>query len=362
MSDDENQSMGDDFLEDQTSDAHSSGSDRSTYHESSTKKDVMFNEYGQPVGLGSEKFSTAVGKIAKAHCPPAIKSWKNVSSTIKNTIWNNVTYEYSVPEVYRKKVLRKANIAWKNWKSSLRKKYDKHKTDVDRKKNRPRGMKKEDWEEFIVFCSTKADKGRREKGRKARGCAKRLHSSGRTGCARIAHKMKEESLTGDINRTELYLITHVRKVGSTSMSTSEGLDQIRKLVADDPYLGHKDLDHDAVAMVCGPDGKGYVRGMGGGVTKTEIRASGPSREIARKEKKQHEVINNEIIILREEVATLKQLVQSNATKPPQSQEFRDTSQGGESDLTTRTCFLKNLRRKVIAYGRLNTEAPPNKEA
>ncbi|CAH9117292.1 unnamed protein product [Cuscuta epithymum] len=223
MSDDENQSMEDDFLEDQSNDEHSIGSDRNAHDESGPKKEIIFNEYGQPVGLGSEKFSTVVGKIAKAHCPPAIKSWKDVSFSIKNTIWNNITYEYCVPEVYRKKVLRKANIAWKNWKSSLRKKYDKYKTDVARKKNRPRGMKKEDWEDFIEFCSMPADKDRREKGRKSRKCAKRLHSSGRTGCARIAHRMKEESPTGDINRTELYLVTHVRKDGSTSMSTSEGL-------------------------------------------------------------------------------------------------------------------------------------------
>ncbi|CAH9107582.1 unnamed protein product [Cuscuta europaea] len=221
--------MEDDFLEDQSDDEHSIASDRNMNDESGTKKEIVFNEYGQPVGLGSEKFSTVVGKIVKAHCPPAIKSWND--------------YEYCVPEVYRKKVLRKANIAWKNWKSSLRKKYDKHKTDVARKKNRPRGMKKEDWEDFIEFCSTPADKDRREKGRKSRKCIKRLHSSGRTGCARIAHKMKKDSPTGDINRTELYLVTHVRKDGSTSMSTSEGL-------------------------VCVRDGKGYVRGMGGGVTKT----------------------------------------------------------------------------------------------
>ncbi|CAH9063081.1 unnamed protein product [Cuscuta epithymum] len=102
-------------------------------------------------------------------------------------------------------------------------------------------------------------------------------------------------------------------------------------------------------MVCGIDGKGYVRGMGGGVTKTEIRASGPSREIARKEKQQHEMVSNEIQILREEVATLKQLVQTNTTRSSeQSQEFCNTTRGGESGLTTkstRACFLKKLKEK-----------------
>lgn len=65
--------------------------------------------------------------------------------------------------------------------------------------------------------------------------------------------------------------------------SNENIDKIRRLVEDDPHLGQKDLDNDPVAMLCGRDLKGFVRGMGGGVSKTEIRASATSREISRQQ-------------------------------------------------------------------------------
>lgn len=64
---------------------------------------------------------------------------------------------------------------------------------------------------------------------------------------------------------------------NSSTSSNEYVEKNRKLVEDDPYLGQNDLDNDPLAMVLGGDRKGYVRGMGGGVSKTDSCFSGKYR-------------------------------------------------------------------------------------
>ncbi|KAJ6850615.1 reticulon-like protein B16 [Iris pallida] len=64
---------------------------------------------------------------------------------------------------------------------------------------------------FSFFTLAYIDKMHHEAGKKARANIKVQHTTGRTGCARIAYKMKKESPTGEVNRTELYLATHITK-------------------------------------------------------------------------------------------------------------------------------------------------------
>ncbi|KAJ6846426.1 uncharacterized protein M6B38_280785 [Iris pallida] len=118
-------------------------------------------------------------------------------------------------------------------------------------------------------------------------------------------------------------------------------------------------------MVLGRDGKGYVHGMGQGVSKTEIRASAASREIARREKQKNDAMLNRIENLEETVASL-QTVGSNTSRSSQSSsQFHapSPSEGHDhSTLPIKTCLLKNFRKKAVAIGRVNTDAPCNDEA
>ncbi|KAF9601047.1 hypothetical protein IFM89_015032 [Coptis chinensis] len=135
--------------------------------------------------------------------------------------------------------------------------------------NIPKRTKKEDWESFIEMCSTDEEKIKREKGKLSREHMKLPHTSGRLGCARIEEELIKESPDGTVTRTHVFVATHTSKDGSCPfLELRPSLDEIKRLVSLDPYLGEKDLDNDPVAKVIGRDGKGRVRGLGTGVTKT----------------------------------------------------------------------------------------------
>ncbi|KAI3949279.1 hypothetical protein MKW98_023216, partial [Papaver atlanticum] len=63
--------------------------------------------------------------------------------------------------------------------------------------------------------------------------------------------------------------------------------------------------------VLGRDGRGVVRGLGGGVSKTELRASAVSREQLRKEKLKTAVVENHVRNLEETVEELRSFISVN---------------------------------------------------
>ncbi|KAF9604344.1 hypothetical protein IFM89_006351 [Coptis chinensis] len=179
-------------------------------------------------------------------------------------------------------VLLKANISWKNWKHRLRKVYDRYST-TKCMENIPKRTKKEDWESFIEICSTDEEKIKREKGKLSREHMKLPHTSSRLGCARI----KRNRWYG--HKNDVFVATHTSKDGSCPfLELRPSLDEIKRLVSLDPYLGEKDLDNDPVAKVIGRDGKGRVRGLGTGVTKTVVHASAPYIKLVEEEKRKRE--------------------------------------------------------------------------
>ncbi|KAF9589036.1 hypothetical protein IFM89_018298 [Coptis chinensis] len=114
------------------------------------KKKVEFDSDGQPVGDGSEGFSSLLGGTTKTHCPISYESFKNVPSPTKNIIWSSVVKEYNVDDAYKKINLNKVAKSFREFKHRLRVKYyDKYDNDVDRKRNCPTGVKLEEWEKFV---------------------------------------------------------------------------------------------------------------------------------------------------------------------------------------------------------------------
>ncbi|KAF6170405.1 hypothetical protein GIB67_014335 [Kingdonia uniflora] len=79
----------------------------------------------------------------------------------------------------------KANMAFKNWKTQLRKDhYDIYYTYEERKNHRPKAVKKEYWNLFVDICSTAKEQEKREKGKRARSKMVSPHTTGRMGSAR----------------------------------------------------------------------------------------------------------------------------------------------------------------------------------
>ncbi|KAF9601086.1 hypothetical protein IFM89_016059 [Coptis chinensis] len=212
-------------------------------------------------------------------------------------------------------VLLKTNIAWKGWKYRLRKVYDAYSTNAERIENIPKRIKKEDWERFIEICSMDEEQIKREKGKSSRENMRLPHTSGRHGCARI----------------------------------EDDLDEIKRLVSLDPFLGNKDLDNDPVA-------------------KAVVHAAAPYNRIIEEEKRKCETTDGNFRLVMQRLdeesrarKILEEKLEVYARDPP---EFENISQARcrspvvdeESDVMPfGRCLLKNFKRKSVALGSVSSD-------
>ncbi|KAI3855190.1 hypothetical protein MKW92_037926 [Papaver armeniacum] len=320
-----------------------------------SRQQIIFDKYGRYCDVGSEQFANAIGKIVRARCPPAIDDWRIVPEIMKEDIWKNLVAEYVIPQVYKPNILSRARISWKNWKSQLRVEMDKHETVVEKKINMPIRLitNREDWERFVDFCNTEEDRKRRAIGKKSREALQFLHSTGRTGLFRKIYNMEKESPTGEVDRAVVFVETHVTKTLNNPESSSISdvkLRKIKELVDANPN-GQKDIDNDAVALICGRDAHGHVRGMGGGLSRTTMRASAPIAETLRKVWQENKSMQSEIHLLKTQHGTHMQdgVSTSSNQSAPQGPD--------ESNVPASSCFMKNFKGRTIALGRFNTVDP-----
>ncbi|KAI3894773.1 hypothetical protein MKW92_030760 [Papaver armeniacum] len=326
-----------------------------TYRLLGSRHQIIFDKYGRYCDVGSEQFANAIGKIVRARCPPAIDDWRMVPEIMKEDIWKNLVADYVIPQVSKPNILSRARISWKNWKSHLRVEMDKHETVAEKKRNMPERLitNREDWERFVDFCNTEEDRKCRAIGKKSREALQFLHSTGRTGIFRKKYDMEKESPTGEVNRAVLFVETHVTKTLNNPESSSISdvkLRKIKELVDADPN-GQKDIDNDAVTLICGRDRHGHVRGMGGGLSRTTMHASAPIIETLRKVRQENKSMQSEIHLLKTQHGTCMQDGVSTSSN-------QSALQGpGESDVPASSCFMKNFKGRTIALGRFNTVDP-----
>ncbi|XP_026388858.1 uncharacterized protein LOC113283735 [Papaver somniferum] len=254
---------------------------------------IIFDKYGRPCDVGSEDFTVDIGRIVKAHCRPAIESWKIVPDSIKENIWKDIVVKYVVPEIYKPYILSRANKSWKNWKHYLRLKMDKYETIAEKKKNIPLRLirNREDWESFVDFCNTDEDRKLRAIGKKSIQAIEFTHSCGRRGIYRKIYDLEKENPTGEVSRAAIFVDTHKpRNVNDPKMRL------VKELVEANPD-GQRNIDTDAVALVYGRDPRWLVRGMGGGVSRAMMRATAPCLEALHKRQQENRSLQSEIELL-----------------------------------------------------------------
>ncbi|XP_026388865.1 uncharacterized protein LOC113283741 [Papaver somniferum] len=267
----------------------------STSMPSDTRIPIIFDKYGRPCDVGSEKFVTDIGRLVRAHCRPAIESWKIVPNSMKDNIWKDIVARYVVPEVYKPHVLSRASKSWKGWKQHLRRELDKHETVAERKIKIPWRLitNRDDWESFVDFCNSDEHMKLRAAGKKAQEASEFTQSCGRKGIFRKIYELEKASPTGEVNRAAIFVGTHTSRndLGEDKMKL------VKELVEANPD-GQKDIDNDAVALVCGRDSRGSVKGMGGGVSRTTIHASATTLEILRKVQQENKSLQSDLHLLR----------------------------------------------------------------
>ncbi|XP_026418767.1 uncharacterized protein LOC113314165 isoform X2 [Papaver somniferum] len=301
---------------------------------------IDFNDIGQSIGPTKKMYATKMGKITRNLVPPSIKSWKQVPLPLKEEIWRSLSNAYMVPEYVKAKALKMANMLWKNAKTKLRAMCDDCSSVVEMRKRIPKNLKKEDWDAFVDIVSKGEDKEVRERMKRARSKLKAAHSTGRRGIAQRRHEMEQASPTGKVLRVDLYLATHVYQ----EMSEEDRLHF-------DP-LSYEVTSRDYVVL--GRDGRGVVRGFGGGVSKTELRASAVSRELLRKEKLKTAVIENRVRNLEETVEELRAL-----SVIPGTNNANNTQTMNVDGQRVQYVVLRNMRKGAVAFRRIDRSADEN---
>ncbi|XP_026457054.1 uncharacterized protein LOC113357808 [Papaver somniferum] len=312
----------------------------STSLPSDTRIPIIFDKYGRPCDVGSEDFTVDIGRIVKAHCRPAIESWKIVPDSIKEIIWKDIVVKYIVPEIYKPYILSRANKSWKNWKHFLRLKMDKYETIAEKKKNIPWRLirNREDWESFVDFCNTDEDRKLRAIGKKSIQAIEFTHTCGRRGIYRKIYDLEKENPTCEVSRAAIFLDTHKpRNVNDPKMRL------VKELVEANPD-GQKNIDNDAVALVYGRDPRGLVRGLGGGVSRAMMRATAPCLEALHKRRQENRSLESEIQLLRSqfEIHTPSHTsTPSNQPAPPTQNHSPTLSNQSASHMQNRTATPSN---------------------
>ncbi|KAF9594613.1 hypothetical protein IFM89_034235 [Coptis chinensis] len=255
---------------------------------------VEFTADGQATGQYRAKYATIVGQVARTHCPPMYKDWVEVPVLTKDELWKD-----RCPG--KKKLIFHSS----------------EENALFRKRNGPKKVKKDEWEAFVDMCSTEEDKTKRCNGKLAREKMKNSHTTGRMGAAPVI----------------------------------EQLEEINRLVSIESDIVERDLDNDPVAMVIGRDGRGRVRRLGGGITKTVYHVSAPYKEIAYIEKRARESSESgyEVIMAKlDEAGKAREILEDEvADLKRQSSGLGNTSQFcerilaacGYSSATVSTAFL-----------------------
>ncbi|KAF6147376.1 hypothetical protein GIB67_003274 [Kingdonia uniflora] len=186
----------------------------------------------------------------------------------------------------------KANMALKNWKSRLRtNNYDAYETNKERKSKRPKGVKKEDWIEFVNRLSTPEEQAKHEKGKAARSKMDIPHMTGRLGASGKKEILEKGRPKGSVKSYEIFMACHTKEDGAYPEEMKERMERMNRAIQKDPMLMDKDLDNDTVAIEYGGDGNGHVRGYNGHLNKSNLKVSAPFRRVIERERVKQAMIN-----------------------------------------------------------------------
>lgn len=118
------------------------------------------------------------------------------------------------------------------------------------------------------------------------------------------------------------------------------------------------MDKDAVATVLGKDDRGFVRGMGGGISKTELIASTVPRKELRQQVLKTRDVEDRVHTLEVTVETLMAGLSCN---PSTSNANAQGMNGGGYQIRSHGVILRNMRKRCVALGHIDRSRPPGND-
>ncbi|KAK2376322.1 hypothetical protein QL285_077122 [Trifolium repens] len=243
---------------------------------------VEINGNGQGNDNGANLLVRFLGELAKKSefCPISIERWDMMSEENIKAQWKNIEdrfeFDYAAGIKWVKSTL---GDRWKYYKYRLRCKHFKpNKSKEDILANPPSGVPPVDWIAFVNYYKNDQMKKVSEQNTRNRKKLKVIHAGGSKSNARRGREM-ELQLDRPICRGEVYLSTLRKKSGNYVNDEGKAMadkilqhlpqDQERAATLGVPSKINAYPD-DAIGKVHGAEHSGRVRGLGVGVSSTEV--------------------------------------------------------------------------------------------
>ncbi|KAA0058414.1 putative TNP1-like transposon protein [Cucumis melo var. makuwa] len=238
--------------------------------EKQSRVDIVFNEYGQPIGNESVGLASFLGPLVREVIPVNLENWLKLPTRLKVVLWKSIRSRYNVEDWQKTFFFQKMGRLWRTGKYRLVKQIRDAPTKDAILKLMPDNLQSvDDWMDFVSENTSATFKLQSEKY-KAMKKKQLPHTCSRKGYASLAEEMRKSSSDpSSVTRVALWTKAHKRKDGQpVNSQVTDTLESIKQTEAETTVSTTNMVD-DALSKVLGPD-RGHVRGFGFGVTRSKL--------------------------------------------------------------------------------------------
>ncbi|KAK9105118.1 hypothetical protein Scep_021962 [Stephania cephalantha] len=206
-----------------------------------------------------------------------LSDWRLFPIREKEGLWKLVKQRFDgVEEDLKNKVLQQIGSLWRSWKSrltsSLKKALKEGWSDDEiNSKIKPEEVELVDW---LAFRKTRESSAFGEMSNKFKNLRSKHvypHTMSRKGYARLEEEMRAKTGRTNITRADLWIEGHKNKKGQpNNAQIAEVVDKINESRMRSSATASQSINDNPIAQVFGPEHQGRVRGLGFGVTPSNV--------------------------------------------------------------------------------------------
>ncbi|KAL0004900.1 hypothetical protein SO802_012461 [Lithocarpus litseifolius] len=267
------------------------------------KIELPLTSSNQPIKKAGRNFTGWLGTIARKPqlCPIKYKNWTRMPDEFKEEIWDIVQSKWIFPEeparleAIKNRTLSLVAKSWRNYKSTLKKKYF---LGSGNRARVPPNVILEDYEALVQYWSLPKTKDLALENKNSRSKQTNVHTGGSKNFASYAEEMVT-TLGHPVDRADVYVKLHRRKDGTPVNTIAESN------ISSDLTGSIAWAPDDVYAQVFGNERNGRVRGVGFGPTPSMHPAkSTPAIAQVRSQERDAEVtqLKNQVASLTEKMS------------------------------------------------------------
>ncbi|XP_050942221.1 uncharacterized protein LOC103493280 isoform X3 [Cucumis melo] len=236
--------------------------------EECNKVDIIFNEFGQPIGEASIGLSSFLGLLVREVVPVTLNDWRKLSTRSKEILWKSVQLRYNMREDWQRKyIFQKMGRLWRAGKSRIVSQIQSTSTSEELVKMKPSNIKSmHDWMDFVKEKNSALFKAKSEKFKSMK--KKQLpHTCSRKGYARLEEEMKKSSPDSSaVTRVAVWAKAHRKKDGNpVNSQVAEALERIEQIDNEGINTISNNAVNETISKVLGSD-RSHIGALGFGAT------------------------------------------------------------------------------------------------